>query len=586
MEVGRKELGAAAPTPKAPDPESPRPARRAVGTSSWVPVVGLLGSFLLSAMFILFALSGSFGLWNWVTGAAGVVLIVAYFSLDAAHWGEIVRTRRFLIGANALLVTVLAILLWGFVNYINQRHYRRWDLTKSGRFTLSDRTRDILKSLDKDVKITSLVRPQGRNADVDAILNGINDFLEEYKAASPHVSLEIVDPFGDRERAIQIAERLKISEDDLFSVIFERGDRTKRVGVDEIVEQTAFNPYNPSTEPPKFKGEEAFTSAILNVVEDKQTTLYFVTGHDEAKTDDFRGRGGLGQLSRTLQRQNLKVADVPTDTGNDLPADCDVLVIAAPKRPYSEAEKDVLKRYLDKGGKLLVMLDLVVDPTTDSGLGALLESYGVDLGNDIVIETDPRHTFPSYPVAVLIDTFGFHPITDKLKNLRVLFDQTRSVDAASDTKGWDVTSLLKSSAHSWAESDVQSLRSSETRPQFDEGTKDKKGPVSLAVAVSKKSTPGSNEPPSGPRYVVTGDADFAGNDTVAVGSYANADLILNSINWLASREKLISIGAKVMDNPTVKLSAEQSSHVFWFSVAILPGLGLVLAGVVYVMRRR
>ncbi|MBI1851513.1 MAG: GldG family protein [Planctomycetes bacterium] len=578
MEVGNKQGTAEEPKVAPSSNEPPRPAFRP--TKAWVPTLGLLGIFLLAGMFVLYAMQGTWGTWNWALGAGGVVLIVSYVALDAKNIGATIGSRRFAIGTNVTFVTALAIVLWGFANTINQRHYKRWDLTKAGTYSISDRTRDILKSLDKDLKITSLVIPNSSDPGANAILNNVNDFLDEYKAASPRVSVEVIDPNRDPMKARQIEERLKLSADDLYSVIFECGDRTKRVGVDEIVEREPQNPYNPTPSgSSKFKGEEAFTSAILNVIEDKQTTLYFVGGHGEAKTDDYSSRGA-GELGRFLPRQNIHVSDLPIDTGKDIPPDCDVLVINGPKKPYSDAEQAVLRRYLDKGGKAFIMLTAPRDPESDSGLGALLRDYGVEVGTNIVLETDPRHAILSMTWP-LVDSFGDHPITEKMKNLRVLFPETRSVDVASETHGYDVTTLLRTSENSWAETNFASLSSEEAAPAFDAGV-DKKGPVSIAVAVSKKAADG--EKASGLRMVVTGTSIFAGNQFF--GEVSNTDFFMNCVNWLQSRENRITIGAKSLDVPMVTLSLEQSSRLFWFSIAAMPGLCLVLGGIVYVKRRR
>jgi gliding motility-associatede transport system auxiliary component len=578
MEVNAK----SSPTLETPPPGAP-PARpsgepKFQPTSSWVAALGLIGVFLLASMFVLYAAQESWTTWNWATGVAGVACFVGWIYLDRTHVATLVRSRKTAIAANVVIMSVLAIVLWGFANTINQRHYKRWDLTKGGNFTISDSTKNILRSLDKDVKITSLL-PSGETGDVS--VDQINDFLEEYKASSSRISLEVFDPDLNPKKATEIASRLKLSRDDLASgsVFFECGDRSKRVTLDDIIERPQQNPYNPTPDrSAKFKGEEAFTSAILSVVEDKQATVYFVTGHEEAKTDDFRGEVGAGAVARYLQRQNIKVADLPIDTGKDVPPDCDVLVVDRPRKPYSQAEQAVLKRYLDKGGKLFALLDAPVDPGADSGLGGLLADYGVEVGTNLVIETDPRHVLLTITWPV-VDSFGTHPITEQMKNVRILMPESRSIDPAGDTKGYDVTTLARTTENSWAETDIASLLKEDAEQPTLDPTVDKKGPVSLAVAVSKKS-----EGKGGLRMVVTGSAAFAGNQFV--GQLSNLDFFMNCINWLQSRENRISIGAKSLDVPTVTLTLEQSSRLFWFAIAVLPGLSLVLAGIVYVKRRR
>ena len=107
-----------------------------------------------------------------------------------------------------------------------------------------------------------------------------------------------------------------------------------------------------------FKGEEQFTSAILGVVNPKVPKIYFSTGHGEHDPDGMDA-DGYSQLKDALKRDNLDVEKTTLLSGA-VPADCDLLVIAGPKAPFTDPEKAALKAYLDKGGRALVLLDPVL----------------------------------------------------------------------------------------------------------------------------------------------------------------------------------------------------------------------------------
>jgi ABC-type uncharacterized transport system involved in gliding motility auxiliary subunit len=157
-------------------------------------------------------------------------------------------------------------------------------------------------------------------------------------------------------------------------------------------------------------------------------------------------------------------------------------------------------------------------------------------------------------------------------------------------------SIVETSQQSWAESDVKAL--AERRPVgFDEGTADKRGPVSVAAALSTDApeqpaaptpAPGTPPPPEAPkretRLVVFGDSDFASNDGLGTAP-GNRDLFLNTLNWLAQQENLISIRPKAPDDRRVTLTEDQQSMVMIFSIILLPGIVLV-AGVYSWWRRR
>ncbi|HMF61850.1 MAG TPA: hypothetical protein VK595_15830, partial [Vicinamibacterales bacterium] len=65
----------------------------------------------------------------------------------------------------------------------------------------------------------------------------------------------------------------------------------------------------------------------------------------------------------------------------------------------------------------------------------------------------------------------------------------------------------------------------------------------------------------------------------------NRDLFLNTINWLAQQENLISIRPREAGSSTLNMTADAAQRIFWLSVLIIPGL-ILAAGVQTWWRRR
>ncbi|HYM25691.1 MAG TPA: hypothetical protein VEU08_20870, partial [Vicinamibacterales bacterium] len=124
---------------------------------------------------------------------------------------------------------------------------------------------------------------------------------------------------------------------------------------------------------------------------------------------------------------------------------------------------------------------------------------------------------------------------------------------------------------------------------YGEGKDDKKGPVSIACAVSASSAPPAPpaKPDEGPkpetRVVVVGDSDFASNG--ALGIQGNHDLFMNILGWLSQQENLISIRPKEPDDRRITLTAVQQTWISWLAVAIIP-LCIFGTGVYTWWRRR
>ena len=315
-----------------------------------------------------------------------------------------------------------------------------------------------------------------------------------------------------------------------------------------------------------FNGEEAITSAILDLTQGKQLKLYFISGHGEGSLKDFKV-DGFSELASKIERENMSAEELVLVGEESVPSDCDVRVAAGPTRPFIPEEIQKLQAYLGGGGKLLVMLD----PLSETNLGSFLAQWGARVTDTIVV--DPAKKLPFVDAANLyVNDFSAHEITQKLQNSAVLLFLAREVDAARGGRpGLEATSLLTTSPMGWGETDL-----TKTTFSFDESV-DAKGPVSLAVAV--KGPEGT-----GARMVVIGDSDFAANGQLK--NMGNSDFFLNCVNWLGVREKLIAIGPKPFEDIKLQLNRSQMKRVFLFSVVVLPALTLVLGIVVWFRRRR
>ena len=126
---------------------------------------------------------------------------------------------------------------------------------------------------------------------------------------------------------------------------------------------------------------------------------------------------------------------------------------------------------------------------------------------------------------------------------------------------------------------------------LDEAKGDKKGPVSIAAAVtapcrrtrpSRAPRPTRRRPET--RVVVIGDSDFAANATL--GIQGNSDLFMNTIGWLSQQENLISIRPKEADDRRITLTATQQIEHHVAVAPHHPGAASSAPGVYTWWRRR
>lgn len=459
-------------------------------------------------------------------GAIGIALVLSYALLRPDELRSALTGRRARYGGNALVASLAFIGILGFINYLGSQYHRRFDLTATGRYSLSQQTKQILAGLEEPVQVTAFVLPTGQQAEE------VRNLLEEYKYVSDKIDYQFVDP--DRQPAL--ARQYGVSSYNVL--VFEQGDRRQETrGLDE----------------------QGITSAILKVSETEPRKVYFTTGHQERSPEDGGG-GGYSRVKTILERDNYKVDLLNLQTITDtVPSDADAVVVAGPQVSFAAEETKLLEEYLSGGGKIMVL----ADPQVDMGLSSLLNQMGLQLDNNVVV--DPARSFFGDAGTPLVADFRFHTITQDLSGLTVFFPLARSISRTGEPpSGVSVTELAQSSSRSWGETNLQQRPA---KPDSD----DPRGPLTLAAVVTG---------PEDSRLAVFGDSDFVSNNvlTQVRGSFGNPDLFRNTVNWLTESENLIAIGPKPPENRQIRPLTGGEQNLLLITFAGLLPLGVLLAG--------
>ncbi len=467
--------------------------------------------------------------------------------------------RRVLSSLNFLMVALLLAVLFIMVNYLASRRYVRWDLTQTKITALSGQTIQTLKSLEQPVAVTVFYQPGQRLHEL------IKDLLTEYQQVAPKLSVEYVDPEQDVARAKQMVQQLNIKEANV--VVFQSGPRHKHVSDPELAEfdyTTAATTGQPRVK--SFKGEEAFTSAILSVTQATQPLIWFTDGHGEKSLED-QAPVGLSDLKRYLEQQNMAVKPVTLLQQTSVPADVKLIVIAGPVRRFTEPEVALLQQFLDGGGRVLAL----IDPLDDTGLDGLLERWGLRLDLDIVVDPARQLPFVS-PANLFVTTYTQHPIVQKMKTLMTLFPLARSIRPVEPAPaGLTVSALAMTSEEGWGE-----RKTAEEEFSFAKG-EDLPGPVPIAAASERVSGSAKS------RLVVVGDSEFVANSQL--GNVGNRDLLLGTALWLLEQEQLIGISPKPLESLKLRITSAQLRQIFWLSFLIMPLCFGLLGVLVWWVRR-
>ncbi len=496
------------------------------------------------------------GLRPWLIGALALVLLHLVLRWDDVAKG--LGRRQLKYGTNTFVLVVVVLAILAGVNWIASRRSWRVDLTKDKRYSLSDQTRKVLAGLKDEIKISYFQRTRD-------LARG-QDTLKEYQALSSKLKVDFVDPGKSpaKAQAYDVRGPWPI-------LVVEKGDKRERISSD---------------------GEQDITNALIKVTREGKKTVCFVEGEGERATDDTGERGFSGAKA-SLTKSLYEVKSVFLLREKKVPAECTVLILGGPQKDLLPETTAAIKDYVKAGGKAFVMVEPELKESYPNVV-ALLKDWNLEAGKDIVVDVSGMgQLFGASELWPLAIEYPWHPITKDFR-LPTLYGGARSVSAGKATvEGVTAQDLVKTSAQSWAETDL----ARKGPIKFDEG-KDKKGPISLAAVATVRGNPPPTpppapspapspapEPPKTPegRVVAVGDADFASN--ALLGFQGNQDFFLNTVAWLAEDADLISIRPKEPENQAMFLSRQTQQNVAWLALVILPGL-FVIAGVVTWWKRR
>jgi hypothetical protein len=580
---------------------------------------------VLGVLLVVFAAIGfanDIGAAVWAPLALLGVALVALGILSNLEWAkELVQERQALYGANVITMVALAVLVLGIVNYMAGRHYDRSDNTEKKLHALSKKTVEELKKVERPVTATLILSGRGWNLASEHM----EDTIEEFGRHCRNIGLTKIEYSEETQPQVQaLSEQLKIEFDGerLPLAVFSSSTNVKQVNPDDVVQQEPMNPmmmqYGMRPPPPKLIGERCFLDAVLTVAEDKKVTLYFSVGNGERHPEKFDDQD-LGEFAKLLKRANYLVRTVNLEEADTIPSDCDVLVLAAPTKTYSQRALGIVREHLRNQKGLLVLAEPEFMTGTTSGLDDLLMEYNVKLDErTVVVDMVKRVALTRQGLAVRsepdvtveVSEFGPHQTTRELEGESAFFMQACEVSAidepgagpeyeqypgAPPRSKWNKSSVVKSrSDDGWI--DRNAVHGEETI-KYDEGT-DSKGKASIGVLVEPNVAP--QRPPNpympppppqeqskGPDLAVFGDADFASNALIRQVP-GNEKLLMNVVRWLGKQEprKFDDINPKEIDVRPIQPDMKRLQENYCLSLFGLPGLCLLFALGVYVLRRR
>lgn len=281
-------------------------------------------------------------LWVALIAIAVVPMLFAETALRPMRNAAFPESRRVRSAASAGLVLALAAVYCAFFVYAAGGVDLKVDYSFFKTSRPSDSTRKLVTSLSGDP-----IRVVAFFPEVNEVRKEVESYLKDAASGAPKLKVEI----KDRLLVPKLAQELHATQDGV--IVFSRGTVNQSLQLGTDIEQAR----------PKLKTLDRDFQEQLTKIARSKHIAYLTVGHGELN-DGGRGKPEAGvrsaQVARTLlQRQNYTLKDLGLGQGlaSDVPEDAEVVLVLGPTSPFATEELASLKRYADRGGRLLIALE-------------------------------------------------------------------------------------------------------------------------------------------------------------------------------------------------------------------------------------
>lgn len=453
-------------------------------------------------------------------------------------------------GSYSLIVTAVVLAILTAVNVLASvlpKTLTQHDISSTKLYSVTSNTKVVLNALDKDVTIYWIVQADEENDVIESLLG-------KYESMSEHIKVVKKNPDVFPTFAQQYTSETVQNN----SLVVECGERSRFISYSDIyLYEANMNSYSYDV---SFDGEGAITSAIDYVVNEDQPKVYVLEGHGEAELP--------AAFSEQIEKENIELTAFSLLTEDEIPEDADGILIYAPSSDISVEEKELLAEYVAAGGKLMVMAGPTEDGTLKN-LYSILEDYGVETVDGVVVDTDRGHYAFQAPYVLLPDIAESEITSPLIEEKYYAIMPISQGLIVNDTEA--VTSLLTTSELSFSKSAGYELSSYEK----EEGDVD--GPFTLAVSVAAE-----NEG----RIVWFASSEFLNDMYNAYSSGGNLDLAMNAMSSIIGENEAVAIRSKSLNYNYLTISDSTASFLKTIMIAVFPLTYLGIGICVIVERRK
>ncbi|MFZ1748791.1 MAG: Gldg family protein, partial [Saprospiraceae bacterium] len=370
------------------------------------------------------------------------------------------------------------------INVISGYIYTEVDLTDDDRFTISDHTKKIVRSVNDQVTVRVLL--EGKfPAGFKRLQSSVRDMLDKLRDVNPNIVYQFEDPTSGTQSEIEQKRKVLI-DDNIIPISLSYSDGTevvqkavfpfavlyygsKKYVINLLEEQKPGDDEDIILNKSVALLEYKFANAFQKILAERPKNIIFTQGSDEwDESQTFRLESEIRRFHR--------VGRLSLDTLQQLDSLIDLVIVAGPKREISLQNQFKLDQYLMQGGKIIWLIDrfhisldsinkykMYIPTETETGLGDMLFKYGVRIMPDLVLDLEcsqipqvigmagdkPQTKLFPWIYHPAVAPRSVHPIVKNIDRVNLFFPST--IDTIKTESNVTKTILLASSPYSRAQ---------------------------------------------------------------------------------------------------------------------------------------
>ncbi len=530
----------------------------------------------------------------------------------------------------------IALLIAGILllNFGSQRFYKRLDLTKDQRYTLSEVTSSVLNKINRQFVIRVYLEGDFPS-EFKRLQVETRQFLEELRAENSSIKIQFINPDDQRERLVKagmIPSQLTVEEDGKLSnaIIFPWAEITyqNKTEIVSLLPNGVIQSQEQQLEVAIENLEFSFVDAIATISKKKKKRVAVIKGNGEL--EDIHLFSFLSEVARKHPLAQFTLDSVEKNPARSLKdlQNFDLAIIAKPTQSFSEKEKMVLDQFIMKGGKTLWMLENTqadIDSLFNNGkmlaypidlnLTDFFFSYGIRINNTLIqdlyaskiplatgnVGNQPQFQNLQWFYHPLTNSNPHHPITKNTAPVRLRF--ANQIDTLQNDIRKTPLLISSSLTRKIGTPNFIELQSIAEEPKEE----DYKGGFQLFSVLLEgefKSTYANRIKPfdvtnfadksSANKMIVIADGDV-GKNQISKGQptdlsidkwtgeqFGNKEFLLNAVDYLLDDSGLIALRNKTLQINLLDKQKAFKERVFWqFINVALPLLLLFAFGFIF-----